>query len=63
VFAFHFTGNSSTYSNFWFDINRRARGYRHGRWYRSIGKGAAICEDGKPRIIVLSLGGPVTSGS
>lgn len=58
---FHFTGNSRYYSNYWFDLGRRANGYNRGRWFRTGGKGALICEGVQPKIIVISLGGRMTS--
>ena len=38
-------------------MRRRVEGYRQGEWFRSWGKGAAICGGGDPvRFIVISLG-------
>lgn len=61
--SFHFTGNSPHYSNFWFQTARRAVGFRGGEWYRTGGKGAAICVDGQAQIIVMSHGGPESKRS
>lgn len=56
---FHFTGRTRHWSNFWFDLHRAAQGYRGGRWFAITGKGAAVCDGGAARFIVISLGGPI----
>jgi len=62
LLAFNFSGNARRWSNFWFEAIRRADGFNDGKWRGMPGKGAAICEQGSPRIIVLSLGGPAPGG-
>lgn len=57
LLAFNYSGAARHWSNFWFEALRRADGFNDGRWRGVVGKGAAICEQGSPRIIVLSLGG------
>jgi hypothetical protein len=59
--SFGFNGNSAGhgggYRNFEMRMRRRVEGYRQGEWFRSWGKGAAVCGDGDPaRFIVISLG-------
>lgn len=56
LLAFNFVGNSRHWSNFWFEGLRSADGFNHGRWRGMTGKGAAICDQGRARFIVLSLG-------
>jgi hypothetical protein len=57
---FHFTSRSPHWSGFWFDLRRRSRDFRGGHWFRTMGKGAAVCSGGKARFIVMSIGGPIT---
>jgi hypothetical protein len=57
---FHFAGRSPRWSGFSFDLRRRSRDFRGGRWFRTTGKGAAVCDGGRARFIVLSIGGPIT---
>lgn len=61
--AFNFSGNSARWSNFWFEALRSADGFGDGDWRRVVGKGAAICDQGSPQLIVLSLGRPEPAGS
>lgn len=56
---FHFTGRSPHWSGFSFDLRRRSRDFRGGRWFRTTGKGAAVCDGGRARFIVLSIGGAI----
>jgi len=59
--SFGFNGNSAGqgggYGNFEMRMRRRVEGYGQGNWFRSWGKGAAICGGGGAvRFIVISLG-------
>lgn len=62
LLAFNFAGNARRWSNFHFEAIRRADGFNDGKWRGMPGKGAAVCEQGSPQIIVLSLGGSVPGG-
>lgn len=53
--AFHWTGNAAHWSNFWFEGRKRTPAVAGG-WFRADGKGAAVCESGAARIIVLTFG-------
>lgn len=55
---FHFTGRSPHWSGFWFDLRRRSRDFRAGRWFPTTGKGAVVCDGGRASFIVMSIGGP-----
>lgn len=55
LLAFHWNGMSSHWSNFAFDLRRSEP--RGDGWFRTEGKGAAVCDEGDPRLIVLTLGG------
>jgi hypothetical protein len=59
---FHFTGKARRWSNFYFDLRRRSRGYRDGRWFPTTGKGAAVCDGARASFIVMSIGGPTPRG-
>ena len=59
--SFGFNGNAAGhgggYGNFEMRLRRRVPGFRRGDWFRSWGKGAAICGGGDSvRFIVISLG-------
>jgi hypothetical protein len=59
---FHFMGKARHWSNFYFDLRRRSRGFRAGRWFATTGKGAAVCDGGRASFIVMSIGGPTPRG-
>jgi hypothetical protein len=53
---FRFTGNSPRYGNFEMTMRRSIPSVRGGRWLPVPGKGAAVCEGGSIRLIVMSFG-------
>jgi hypothetical protein len=54
--TFDWNGKSPHWSNFGF-VALRSKPHADG-WIRSESKGAAICDDGRPSLITVSLGGP-----
>lgn len=56
--AFHWTGRSPHWSNFWFEARRSTPAADGGRWLRADGKGAAVCDAGAAQLIVLAFGAP-----
>ena len=46
------------WTNFSFEARRSAADYRAGEWFRLNGKGAAICQTGRPELTVFTLGRP-----
>jgi hypothetical protein len=54
--AFHWTGRSPHWSNFWFEAQRSAPAVEKGRWFSADGKGAAVCDGGAAQLIVLTFG-------
>ena len=54
LLAFDWNGKSAHWSNFSFEMRRSEP--RDG-WFRTEGKGAAVCDDGEPSLIVLTFGG------
>lgn len=54
--AFHWTGRSPRWSNFWFEARRATPAVDGGRWFRADGKGAVVWEAGSAQLIVLTFG-------
>ena len=65
--AFHWTGRSPHWSNFWWEARRSTPALRGGHWFRADGKGAAVCDSGGAQLIVFTFGGradrPEASGA
>ena len=53
---FRFTGNARSYGNFEMTMRRSLPGVADRRWLPVPGKGAASCDDGSTRLIVMSFG-------
>jgi hypothetical protein len=56
LYRFQFVGNSPHWGNFQMTMRRQVPGVRGGRFLLAPGKGAAICDDGVTRLIVMSFG-------
>jgi len=63
--SFRFNGRSSRWSDFGFQLNRKADDFNGGSRFVSLGKGAIECSTGRPKIMVMSFGAstPVQSSS
>jgi hypothetical protein len=53
---YQFNGNSRHYGNFEMTMRRKVPRVREGRWEEAPGKGAAVCDGGSTRLIVMSFG-------
>lgn len=58
LMSFRFTGNSSGFGNFTWKAERSAADFRHGAWFVTEAKGAALCQGAVARFIVMSVGSP-----
>jgi hypothetical protein len=58
VAFFRLTGDTPRHGNWEARFRRSSSDYRSGRWFRTLAKGAAICEGSSVRFIVMSFGGP-----
>ena len=56
--SFKFNGNSLGYGNFVWQVKRSADDFRNGAWFQVDAKGAALCEGGSAKFIVMSIGAP-----
>lgn len=60
--SFRFNSVSGGLGHFSFVLNRRARDYRFGRWFKVVGKGALSCTLVPKAFVVVSVGGAVRTG-
>jgi hypothetical protein len=56
--SFRFTGNSNGFGNFTWKMERSAADFRDRAWFVTEAKGAAVCQGGDARFVVMSIGAP-----